>query len=363
MTSYLRNHRRDRSRSPKCAKDYKSNIHRTNDSSSSPRVQRTGRHDRKRSRERSSDHDSRKYDNCVENRSRRKHSSSPEKRKRTKPSSRHQSPNDAKRDDKENRRTGRDSLEISYRGERCRQNKTTYDRHKKHIPCEGHHKKHKSPSSKSKEENETNKDGDKVTLTSSHNPEKSHEASEQSSDGDESIDLLDAALSTQSTDKKVLDLGALGAKSEKRIRKHNLVPLPDSDSFYFERQKERYYANMHKLIVTARSQIQSLEQKIEVLNKRQEAHSTLKCPQCTHQFSTGPNRLLPKYVRVLQSTNRVELQFESLDSIKNWLIAYDLDRDAKGIPCFISETKPKGQLTLADVKSTLMNVKLQKEAY
>ncbi|KAI1718050.1 hypothetical protein DdX_06464 [Ditylenchus destructor] len=226
------------------------------------------------------------------------------------------------------------------------------------------HKKHQSPSSKSKGENETNNNGrTKATLTSFHNPEKIQEVCDQSSDSDESIDSLDAAFSTQSTDKKVLDLDALGAKSEKRIRKHNLVPLPDSDSFYFERQKERYYANMHKLIVTARSQIQSLEQKIEVLNKRQESHSTLKCPQCKHQFSTGQNRLLPKYVRVLQSTNRVELQFENMDSIKNWLIAYDLDRDAKGIPCFISETKPKGELTLADVKSTLMNVKLQKEAY
>lgn len=49
------------------------------------------------------------------------------------------------------------------------------------------------------------------------------------------------------------------------LRKDNIVKLPDTEDFCFAKEKERYYFNMYQLIVTARQQIQKLEDEIKLL--------------------------------------------------------------------------------------------------
>lgn len=150
----------------------------------------------------------------------------------------------------------KDRLERQRRGEEKTQRMET----SKSPP-----KRHRSPK-KNRELRES-----KENCVHSSDNEKAKKNVDKSATNDAEFDEYEElcfSTATTSENGGGLDLAKLGARSEMRMRKHKLVPLPDSDTFYFEQQKERYYANMHKLIVTARSQIQGLEQKIELLNKR-----------------------------------------------------------------------------------------------
>ena len=73
------------------------------------------------------------------------------------------------------------------------------------------------------------------------------------------------------------------------------------------------------------------------------------CPSCSHKFSKSANRFLPKYIKVLRSTNRIELQFDDSKHLEDWLIVSNLECDKDGVPV-MSEVE---RSTLADVSSTL----------
>lgn len=63
----------------------------------------------------------------------------------------------------------------------------------------------------------------------------------------------------------ISNLYKLGLESEKNLRQENIVKLPDSEDFHFAKEKERYYFNMYQLIVTARQQVNKLENEINSL--------------------------------------------------------------------------------------------------
>lgn len=87
---------------------------------------------------------------------------------------------------------------------------------------------------------------------------------------------------------------------------------------------------------------------------RLNARNSVSCPSCSHKFSTNKSRFLPKYVKILQSTNRVELQFHEMNHLKEWLILNNLDTDKNDIPVLIPKQIDPKFLTLFDVNSSLL---------
>lgn len=61
---------------------------------------------------------------------------------------------------------------------------------------------------------------------------------------------------------------ALGKLSKEIIQTEKSIKLPDSRNYSFEKEKDQYYKNMYKLIVTARSEINKREEEIETLKIR-----------------------------------------------------------------------------------------------
>lgn len=62
---------------------------------------------------------------------------------------------------------------------------------------------------------------------------------------------------------------------------------------------------------------------------------------------------MPRYIKVLQGSNRVELQFNEKNHLKEWLILNNLDIDQNGIPVLISKQIDSNSLTLSDVNSSI----------
>lgn len=63
-------------------------------------------------------------------------------------------------------------------------------------------------------------------------------------------------------------------------------------------------------------------------------------------------------MKILHSSNTVELTFNDAKHLHEWLLVTSLDRDEEGIQVYFpKEGKKKQQITLTDVNSSLCNKK------
>ncbi|KHN80086.1 hypothetical protein Tcan_15747 [Toxocara canis] len=113
------------------------------------------------------------------------------------------------------------------------------------------------------------------------------------------------------------------------------------------RDKKQLAANLYTLLVTARHQIGQLNTQPLHISTPRKANSVLKCPSCSHIFSTSKNCVKPKYTRVLKGRNTIELCFENFDELKRWLSLNNMERDADGFPVL-----PEPQATQPTLHST-----------
>lgn len=86
-----------------------------------------------------------------------------------------------------------------------------------------------------------------------------------------------------------------------------------------------------------------------------DANYLTRCPKCYRTFDVRKNLLKPDYVRVLKARNTIELTFDTMDHLKQWLQLNSLENNKDGLPVLIETDK--NQRTLTSTKSLLMNAK------
>uniref|UniRef100_A0A0R3RXK8 CCHC-type domain-containing protein n=1 Tax=Elaeophora elaphi TaxID=1147741 RepID=A0A0R3RXK8_9BILA len=118
----------------------------------------------------------------------------------------------------------------------------------------------------------------------------------------------------------------------------------------FAKEKENYVRNIYSLLVTARAQIAALKKENKKLKMKLQGNYTMNCPECEHQISLRNNSLKPKYVKVLKGRCAIEMSFDNLEKMEEWLAANYLDINPDGLPVLMElPRKP----TLASTNSLL----------
>ncbi|VDK85440.1 unnamed protein product [Litomosoides sigmodontis] len=120
----------------------------------------------------------------------------------------------------------------------------------------------------------------------------------------------------------------------------------------FAEEKENYVRNMYSLLVTARTQIASLKKENKKLEMKLEANCTVSCPACKHQVCLRSNSLKPKYIKVLKGRCAIEMLFDNVEKMEEWLAANYLDINSDGLPVVLE--LPRKQ-TLASTNSLLVH--------
>ncbi|KAM3719769.1 Protease Do-like 2, chloroplastic [Dirofilaria immitis] len=100
----------------------------------------------------------------------------------------------------------------------------------------------------------------------------------------------------------------------------------------FAEEKENYVRNMYSLLVTARAQIAVLKEENRKLEIKLEGNCTLKCPECKHEICIRNNLLKPKHIKVLRGRCAIEMLFNNLTTMEEWLAANYLDINPDGLP-------------------------------
>ncbi|MFH4979479.1 hypothetical protein AB6A40_006188 [Gnathostoma spinigerum] len=121
----------------------------------------------------------------------------------------------------------------------------------------------------------------------------------------------------------------------------------------FNEQKEKHAQDMYRLLVTARSQINSVKEENSQLSLRLQADSPNECPACHHVFKTKHSPLQPSYVRVYKGRNVLELEFSDFDRLKKWLVLNDLHTSPEGLST-IPLSQPTKLTTLTSLGSKLV---------
>ncbi|EJW84071.1 hypothetical protein WUBG_05019 [Wuchereria bancrofti] len=112
----------------------------------------------------------------------------------------------------------------------------------------------------------------------------------------------------------------------------------------FSEEKEHYVRNMYSLLVTARTQIAALKKENDKLKMKLQANCTMNCPKCKHQICLRNNLLKPKYIKVLKGRCAIEMLFDNLAKMEEWLAANYLDINSDGLPVVL-ELPQKPTLT------------------
>uniref|UniRef100_A0A915PY23 Uncharacterized protein n=1 Tax=Setaria digitata TaxID=48799 RepID=A0A915PY23_9BILA len=97
-------------------------------------------------------------------------------------------------------------------------------------------------------------------------------------------------------------------------------------------EKENYVRNMYSLLVTARGQIANLKKENKRLETKLGGNCTMKCPNCKHQICSMNNLIKPKYIKVLKGRCAIEMSFNNLSVMEEWLAANHLDLNPDGLP-------------------------------
>ncbi|KAK6104381.1 hypothetical protein QQG55_16050 [Brugia pahangi] len=112
----------------------------------------------------------------------------------------------------------------------------------------------------------------------------------------------------------------------------------------FSEEKEHYVRNMYSLLTTARTQIAALKKENDKLKMKLQANCTMNCPKCKHQICLRNNLLKPKYIKVLKGRCAIEMLFDNLAKMEEWLAANYLDINSDGLPVVL-ELSQKPTLT------------------
>lgn len=56
------------------------------------------------------------------------------------------------------------------------------------------------------------------------------------------------------------------------------------------------------------------------------------CPRCKHQLSIKNNSLKPKYTKILKGRCAIEMLFDNLPKMEEWLAANHLDKNPDELP-------------------------------
>ncbi|VIO94465.1 Uncharacterized protein BM_BM2869 [Brugia malayi] len=112
----------------------------------------------------------------------------------------------------------------------------------------------------------------------------------------------------------------------------------------FSEEKEHYVRNMYSLLTTARTQIAALKKENDKLKMKLQANCTMNCPKCKHQICLRNNLLKPKYIKVLKGRCAIEMLFDNLAKMEEWLAANYLDINSDGLPVVL-ELPQKSTLT------------------
>ncbi|KAL3993740.1 hypothetical protein ACH3XW_18820 [Acanthocheilonema viteae] len=112
----------------------------------------------------------------------------------------------------------------------------------------------------------------------------------------------------------------------------------------FAEEKEIYVRNMYSLLVTARAQIATLKKENKKLEMKLQGNCIMNCPKCKHQICLRNNSLKPKYIKVLKGRYAIEMLFDNLEKMEEWLAANYLDINPDGLPVVL-ELPQKPTLT------------------
>uniref|UniRef100_A0A1I7VBH4 Uncharacterized protein n=1 Tax=Loa loa TaxID=7209 RepID=A0A1I7VBH4_LOALO len=100
----------------------------------------------------------------------------------------------------------------------------------------------------------------------------------------------------------------------------------------FAEEKENYVRNMYSLLVTARAQIETLKKENKKLEMKLQGNCAMSCPKCKHQICIRNNSLKPKYIKVLRGRFAIEMLFDNLAKMEEWLAANYLDVNPDELP-------------------------------
>ncbi|KAJ1356179.1 hypothetical protein KIN20_013845 [Parelaphostrongylus tenuis] len=101
----------------------------------------------------------------------------------------------------------------------------------------------------------------------------------------------------------------------------------------FEKNLRTYADNMRKLIITARKEISDLKVENTSLKQKLQSSGLTECPACLYRFKPErEHRILPKYIKVFRPKLSLEIEFSSLEKMKEWLMLNELGENADGIP-------------------------------
>lgn len=76
----------------------------------------------------------------------------------------------------------------------------------------------------------------------------------------------------------------------------------------------------------------------------------MNCPKCKHQLCLRNNSLKPKYIKVLKGRCAIEMLFDNLGKMEEWLAANHLDINPDGLPVVLELPRKR---TLASTNSLL----------
>lgn len=83
---------------------------------------------------------------------------------------------------------------------------------------------------------------------------------------------------------------------------------------------------------------------VEMIIYRLQGNCTMNCPKCKHQICLRNNSLKPKYIKVLRGRCVIEMSFDNLEKMEEWLAANYLDINPDGLPVVL-EVPQKPTLT------------------
>uniref|UniRef100_A0A0N5AUD3 Uncharacterized protein n=1 Tax=Syphacia muris TaxID=451379 RepID=A0A0N5AUD3_9BILA len=121
-------------------------------------------------------------------------------------------------------------------------------------------------------------------------------------------------------------------------------------------ERYQFVKNMYSLIVTARAQINKLKAENRLLENRLDANFLTRCPSCLRRFDVRKNMIKPSYVKVLKARNTLELTFDNMERLEEWIQLNSLENNRDGLPVLMEDTKHP---TFASTGSLLADVKRQ----
>ncbi|CAJ0573792.1 unnamed protein product, partial [Mesorhabditis spiculigera] len=131
-------------------------------------------------------------------------------------------------------------------------------------------------------------------------------------------------------------------------------------------QRSVMLEQIRQLLRVARHETNKWKDENETLRNRLNTQPLSKCPNCALAFrSSTEDRIVPSYMKCHKSSMTVELTFDSLTQLHEWVYLHGLDEDRHGIPTLLRPEQSMTMLSLRDVKSLVpeLAVELTKEMF